>query len=605
LKNYRFFIYVLFLISFLPACGKPYHSTNTLETDPSGRTSVSGRYKAGLGKTATIPDACEMPSDNRKPVPHDKIQSTLDESLDFCNAAQEFWQKGELDAAIEALDQAFSLILNIDDTGANPYLSQQKEDIRFMISKRILEIYASRNVVIKGNYNEIPLVMNNHVQAEIDLFTKGREHDFFINSYIRSGRHRDRIVQELKAAGLPEELSWLPLIESGFKENAFSVARALGLWQFIPTTGYKFGLKRDEFVDERLDPQKSTRAAIEYMKELHRLFGDWSTVLAGYNCGEGRVLREIRSQNINYLDHFWDLYEKLPRETARYVPRFLATLHIIKNPEKFGITLPQTEKPLQYETLAVSKQVHLKDIAAKIGVSELELKRLNPELRYNILPDDTYELRVPPQKGRMVLTALNDIPVTDTPRPDRTQTRTQTQSKSSKKVPTYIHHRVKSGETLTAIANRYRATVKNIMNANNIHRSNSLQAGINLKIPLKGYVPPASSTKSRSSNKKVSHYTVKSGDSLWIIAKRFSTTTQKIQTLNKMPSTSVNVGQKLKIPSESGSESVQSRSTYLVKCGDSPNQIAKKHRMTLSRLLSLNKLTPRSKIFPGQQLTVE
>ena len=250
------------------------------------------------------------------PVSTQKIQTDLDEALELCEVSQVYWQEGELENAVEALDRAYALILNVN-TSNRPKLIQQKEDLRFMISKRILEIYASRNIVVNGNHNAIPIVINRHVQAEIDLFTKGRERRFFIESYRRSGRYRDKIVNALKAAGLPEELSWIPLIESGFKVNALSRARALGLWQFIPSTGYKFGLQRNKFIDQRMDPEKSTRAAIEYLKELHRIFGDWSTVLAAYNCGEGRVLKVIRSQNVNYLDNFWDLYERLPRETAR------------------------------------------------------------------------------------------------------------------------------------------------------------------------------------------------------------------------------------------------------------------------------------------------
>ncbi|MFA9498729.1 MAG: lytic transglycosylase domain-containing protein, partial [Deltaproteobacteria bacterium] len=269
-------------------------------------------------------------------IPGEKIQPVLDEALVFCEAAQDFWQKGELENALEALDHAYALILGIETDDADK-LFQQKEDLRFMIAKRILEIYASRNIVINGNYNAIPLVMNKHVQKEIARFTQNSEKKFFIESYQRSGKYRSYIVSALKEAGLPVELSWLPLIESGFKVNALSKARALGLWQFIPSTGYKFGLKRDKFIDERIDPVKSTQAAIAYLKELHQIFGDWSTVLAAYNCGEGRVLRVIRTQNINYLDNFWDLYERLPLETARYVPRFIATLHIIQNKEKYGL----------------------------------------------------------------------------------------------------------------------------------------------------------------------------------------------------------------------------------------------------------------------------
>ena len=281
-----------------------------------------------------------------------ETQPVLDDALELCQVSQEFWQKGELENAVDALDQAYALILRVDATD-QPKLIQQKEDLRFMISKRILEIYASRNIVVNGNHDAIPLVMNSHVQAEIKRFTVGSERKFFKQSYQRSGIYRPQIVAALREAGLPEELSWLPLIESGFKVNALSRSRALGLWQFIPSTGYKFGLKRDKFIDERMDPVKSTTAAIGYLKELHGIFGDWSTVLAAYNCGEGRVLRVIRNQNLNYLDNFWDLYERLPRETSRYVPRFLATLHVIKNSEKYGLDTILLDPPLESETVMI------------------------------------------------------------------------------------------------------------------------------------------------------------------------------------------------------------------------------------------------------------
>ena len=323
-----------------------------------------------------------------------KPQPVLDEALELCQVSQEYWQNGDLENAVEALDQAYALILGVD-TSDEPKLIQQKEDLRFMISKRILEIYASRNIVVNGTHNAIPIVINRHVQNEINLFTTGREKNFFVDSYKRSGKYRPHIVAALKEAGLPEELSWLPLIESGYKVKALSRSRALGLWQFIPSTGYKFGLNRDKFVDERMDPAKSTEAAIAYLKELHGLFGDWSTVLAGYNCGEGRVLRVIRSQNVNYLDNFWDLYGRLPRETARYVPRFLATLHIVNNPEKYGLNYITIDSPLESETVTVSKKIHLKNIAKTTGIDNKILQELNPELRYKILPAENYALRVP------------------------------------------------------------------------------------------------------------------------------------------------------------------------------------------------------------------
>lgn len=521
------------------------------------------------------------------PVSTQKIQTDLDEALELCEVSQGFWQQGELENALEALDRAYALILSVD-TSNRPKLIQQKEDLRFMISKRILELYASRNIVVNGNHNAIPISINRHVQAEIDLFTTGREKQFFIDSYRRSGRYRDEIVKSLKAAGLPEELSWLPLIESGYKINALSRARALGLWQFIPSTGYKFGLQRNKFIDERMDPEKSTRAAIEYLKELHRIFGDWATVLAAYNCGEGRVLKVIRSQNVNYLDNFWDLYERLPRETARYVPRFLATLQILNNPATYGLDGVSPDPPLQYETVAVSKQVHLKNVAKAIGADVETLKILNPELRYRILPGDTYRLRIPTGSSEMLMASIDQIPVSRPPQ------------------RAYVYHRVRNGETLSVIARKYRTSVRSIMRANNLRRSNFIVAGKRLKIPRRGYMPSNPPTVQKPPDGQAVNHVVRKGDSLYTIAKKYGTTTKKIQELNDLTTTTLHIGQVLKIfPGKSEPPVVKGLATYKVRRGDSPFQIAQRHQMPLDRLLYLNQLYPGSTIYPGQKLYIE
>ena len=517
----------------------------------------------------------------------EKIQSVLDEALDFCQSAQDFWQKGELENALEALDHAYALILDIDTTNS-PKLIQQKEDLRFMISKRILEIYASRNIVVNGNHNAIPLVMNKHVQLEINHFTKYGEKRFFLEAFKRSGKYRPQIVSALKAAGIPVELSWLPLIESGFKVNALSRARALGLWQFIPSTGYKFGLKRDKYIDERIDPVKSTQAAIAYLKELHQIFGDWSTVLAAYNCGEGQVLRVIRSQNINYLDNFWDLYERLPRETARYVPRFMAALFIINNPEKYGLNAITVDEPLEYENVTVSKQIHLKNIAREIGADEKTLRELNPELRYCILPQDEYPLKVPPGKSEVLLANLDKIPLSYPPQ------------------PAYVYHRIRPGESLSTIARRYHTSVRKIMYANNLHRSSYIVAGRKLKIPQRGIMPYRPKIDPNKDVTLPSTHVVKSGDSLWNIAKRYGITTQTIQSLNNLQTTELHIGQVLKMPGYKDEKiDVGDLKVYMVKRGDSPFDIAQLHNMPLKRFLRINLLTPNSTIYPGQKLFIE
>jgi membrane-bound lytic murein transglycosylase D len=268
-------------------------------------------------------------------------------------------------------------------------------------------------------------------------------------------------------------------------------------------------------------------------------------------------------------------------------------LHIVKNPAKYGITLPPIEGELNYETISVSKQVNLKDIAIKINIPEIELKMLNPELRYDILPDDDYQLRVPPQKGEAVIATIDEIPMSCPP--------------ASPPKPAYVYHKVKSGETLKIIANRYRTSVDTIVSVNKLRSSNRIAKGRLLKIPSMGAVgyEPEKALKVYAPKKKPLTYTVKNGDSLWNLANRFGTTTKKIQALNSLSGSSLSVGQVLKIPGYSAKSLAQAQKVYIVKKGDTPNIIAKKHKMSLAQFLSLNRLTQKCKIYPGQQVFVD
>ena len=519
-------------------------------------------------------------------------QDKIDQALELCNYAQQMWEKGKIDDALSNLDSAYSAILDID-SDASPEFHQQKEDIRYLISKRILEIYASRQIVVAGLHNEIPLTLNKYVQNEIKRLT-GPDRKFFIQSLERAQRYRPFIMAELKKAGLPQDISWLPLIESGFKIRALSPARALGLWQFIPSTGYKFGLSRNYYIDERLDPEKSTRAAISYLKELHNLFGDWTTALAAYNCGEARVLRIIRRQKINYLDNFWDLYQNLPAETARYVPKFLATLYIVKHPDKYNIKIKHTMKPIRFRLCNIKKQVRLKDIAREIGVDTRILKELNPELRYALLPPDTYPLKIPEDKADLFLSKIDKIKSTYSP------------------PPMYVFHRVRRGQTLSGIARKYRTSVRAISIVNHISKNHRIIAGKVLKIPAgRRYAFKSSNGFKTSGNAGRRTYTVRRGDSLWNIACKFGTTTKNIMAINRLSSTKLKIGQTLYIcdansySGDSSDRGTGETSTYRVRSGDSPFLIAKKYNMSLHRFLALNHLNKRSKIFPGQKLIVE
>jgi len=487
MKRWCKFFYPILLVHFLACATVP-------NTHVAGHQAEIPRETPSEGEVAavkvTVENSCEAPLDNFLAEEGSGDKNILDTALDFYQASQGLWSRGDLEAAIHSLDEAYSLILKVN-SDSEPATIQEKDDLRILISRRLTEIYASRRTAVNGNHKAIPLTMNEHVQYEIKQF-QTVERDFFINSYKRSGRYIDKIAKEFNEAGLPVELAWLPLVESGFNVRALSPSRALGLWQFIPSTGYKFGLKRDDWIDERLDPEKSTKAAIAYLQELHLMFGDWTTVLAAYNSGEGNVLRIIKEQKINYLDNFWDLYERFRRETARYVPRFLATLHILKEPERYGLDLGETEEPLSFEVVTIEKQVGLGAITKELKISEGSLSDLNPELRLEVTPPTRYSLRIPPALSEVLAASLCSLPEWPGVRSRLPKRHAKSCSESS-----YAYHRVSKGETLSSIANRYETTVAAISEANNIRNRQLIKTGQMLKIPSCGGKVYASKTGER------------------------------------------------------------------------------------------------------------
>jgi membrane-bound lytic murein transglycosylase D len=564
--------------------GEPQEAERVSPTDPA---------PPGRPEEPADPNSSGTKAESASPS---SSQEMLDSALEFLQSATESWEQGDLEEAVEELDKAYALILEVDPDD-DPALIQQKEDLRSTIAKMIVQVYASRFTVAEGSHKAIPLVMNDHVKREIESFT-GRERDFFLAAYRRSGRYRPAILKALSEAGIPKELSWLPLFECVFKVRAFSWARALGLWQFIASTGYKYGLKRDNWIDERMDPEKSTDAAIAYLKDLHQMFGDWTTALAGYNCGEYAVLNRIKTQRINYLDHFWDLYEKLPRETAAYVPRLLAVLHIVNNPSAFGMNLPPVDEEIRVEEVTISKKVQLKTIANRLDVDQDLLLELNAELRQDMTPDSPYPLKVPLGKGRILLAKLSDIPESDLPawRP-------------YSQAPPYTLHTVKKGETLARIAKKYGTQVKAIKEMNGLGKTEAVQVGWTLKIPVKKGVVPLVATRSPQQDAKPKartiEHVVKTGDTLWRIASRYNTTAQDLKKLNNLKNPNLKEGQVLVIPAGQAAAARPSKTKpYKVKDKDTPAAIAKKHNMDLPDLLKLNNLSPKSRIYPGMTLQV-
>lgn len=409
--------------------------------------------------------AAEATIEGKNGVDNDSVAVTLEDALTAYQEAKTFREDGDLEGAIKALDRAYALMLKADVSADSP-LAQEKTDLRILIAQRVQEIYAIRSNPAANGGNAILLVENKWVTDEIKSF-QTIERASFLEAYKRSGIYRPMITAELAKMGMPEELSWLPVIESGFMARALSRARALGLWQFIASTGYRYGLTRDQWVDERMDPDKATRAALKFLNDLHTAFGDWATALAAYNCGEFGVQRVINTQHINYLDDFWDLFTRLPFQTARFVPRFMAVVLITKNPEKYGFTLPSPYAVLNTETVTVNKPAKLSTLSIALGLEATELAFLNPELRLDSTPDRSYDLKVPAGYADRTRLAINTIP---------------------KYVPpemSYAWYTIKSGDTLWMIAQKFKTSIDMITKLNGFKRNSLLLPGRRIKIPGK------------------------------------------------------------------------------------------------------------------------
>ena len=411
--------------------------------------------------------AAEEPTPDEEPATEpEQIQK---EALEACQTADALISNGEIDGARAAVDRAYSLMLELPGNGDDTYL-QAKEDIRALAGSLISRIYATRRRAASSVSRSWDLAMrlvdNEHVQRELRSF-QTVERDQFLEGYRRSGLYRPMILERLAAAGLPAQLSWLPLVESWFKVRALSRASALGMWQFIASTGVRYGLDRDTWVDDRLDPEKATDAAIAYLVELHDYFGDWPKVLAAYNCGEARVMR-LSQQSSDYQD-FWDLYEMLPRETRRYVPRLFAALQIIEDPAKYGMTLPEPASTATNVAIArVERSVKLENLDNVLGLESGTLATLNPALRRQATPKRAYDLRVPAGREGALLAQLGSVPVWTPPQPK------------------YATHRVRPGDTLSRIADKYGTSVSAIMRANGLKSANRLRVGQRLRIPTRG-----------------------------------------------------------------------------------------------------------------------
>jgi len=446
--------------------------------------------------------------------------------------------------------------------------------------------------VVPDDEKEIPVVLNDRVMHYMNYFqTRGRRS--FSIWLARSGKYVPNMKTILQQRGMPTDLVYLAMIESGFNVKARSHAAAVGPWQFIKPTAKRYGLRVDSWVDERMDPKKSTEAAASYLSDLYAMFQSWELAAAGYNCGEDRVQNAIDKYQIN---DFWQISEfTLPRETKNYVPKLMAALIIARDPAKYGFVGISYHEPVPYETVRVAPQKNLSDIAKTIGVSPTKLIELNPALIHDATPPgNPYPIHVPPGYASIVGQKQQQIASLKNVNPQIAQKSTA------------YRHRVKRGDTLGKIAGKYGTSVSKIKRANGL-RSSTIRVGQSLKIPGRS-APTYASSKNATSTVK---YKVKSGDTLGAIAARHRVSASDIRRANGIKGSLIKSGQVITIPGASGryygDDTVATKSTkvakYKVKSGDTLGGIAAKHRVSITTIKRANGIKG-SNIRTGQTLSI-
>jgi peptidoglycan lytic transglycosylase D len=470
-----------------------------------------------------------------------------------------------------------------------------------------------------------PTISNPRIDFWITYFTgPGRER--FERALYRMELHRPAVEKILDERDLPQELICIAFIESGFATKAVSRAKAVGPWQFINGTARRYNLRVNWWYDERCDVTASTYAACNYLKDLYDIWGDWYLAFAAYNCGEYRVARQIARQK---SENFWQL--DLPLQTERYVPKFLAALYILREPAKYGFTLPQVE-PIRYDMVTVTEATDLDVLARCAGTTPDVIRDLNPGFRRGATPPNMeIHVRVPEGAGDACLAALENLPASDR--------------------AAWKEHRVKRGETLSMIAGHYGTSVEAVRDANGLKRKSMLSVGQTLMIPVSGatanpdlanskpqYMNPsggvdrdalqryaarasAAWTAPPSDKKKIVHV-VKRGDTLSEIAGRYHTSIDRIRSWNNLSRRRhIYAGQRLAIYVGESYQQAEVRDTasaasivaadesrfekqkHVVERGESLYSISRQFNVSIQDLMSWNGLS-RSSIRSGDVIMV-
>jgi membrane-bound lytic murein transglycosylase D len=444
--------------------------------------------------------------------------------------------------------------------------------------------------------SDIPVVVNDRVREKIRLFqTEAAE--VFRTWLHRSGVYGPIIRRALREEGLPEDLIFLSMVESGFSNRAYSRVAAVGMWQFMQYTGRLYGLQVNNYVDERRDPEKATHAAARHLRHLYRLFGNWDLVLTAYNCGEGRLQKALRRHQ---TEDFWKLRD-IPSETLNHLPKVLAALIISKDPAFFGFHDVLYGEPLSYDVVKVSEAVDLRQGAQCAGTSVDVMRALNPELRLGHTPPRTarrpYALRVPRGSADRFAQAYARVPAA--------------------RRPSLAEYHIRHGDTLSSIARRVGVSAESLAEANGIRNPRTLRPGQRLKVPghlaAAGLHDPAPDTPPSTGER--TSYQVQEGDTLWEIARRHGVSPEQVRTWNAIaPGRELRPGQRLVLlrrtatpeaaalvgPEDRGG----SRVVHTVRPGDTLWSIARVYRTSVDRLKSLNGIRNAAQLRVGDRLRV-
>lgn len=437
-----------------------------------------------------------------------------------------------------------------------------------------------------------------HHQVTRQIAAYSKQPDYIEKIFKRGSPYMAYISAKVEQRGFPTDLALLPFVESGFDPFAYSRSHAAGLWQFIPDTGKIYGLKQDWWYDGRRDVVASTRAALDHLDALHKEFGgDWLVALAAYNAGSGTIQAAIdRNISAGKPTDFWHL--KLPRETTDYVPRLLAIREIVLDPDRYGVTLTPIEPTPSFAMVDIDGQIDL-GVAAKLaGMETGELLLLNPGFnRLSTHPKGSHQLAIPVDKMDAFVDNLDNLP-------DEKRARTVRHTVAKGETLSQIAKRYNTTVTTLQQTNHLKNSL--IKPGKELLVSTTTSAPNQLAIVPQQRIETRSRAKAKSQPANLTH-TVQGGENLWNIARKYSVSVDKLRTWNKLADNGViKPGQNLLVQGQTAQKNAQRTRTirYTVKSGDSLYAIAKKYDVTIENLRHWNKLSRSGSLQPGQRLEV-